>query len=175
MSVEIIEAYEKSEMESLESRVDKGEKWLDKRFPGWEKEVDPDLLAMSSASVCMLGQLGGKHPTEIGLEIAYEAEGVKYAYNPNNYVSEDEARDYAGPGDYGDVANFWESRDPNFDPKEMGFLIKEPDEVDSISYDNQEQWQAWQDAEVRIYSALTELWQKRLMKRVEAANAGDSA
>ena len=50
-------------MEVTFNQVTKGAKLLDKKFPGWEKKIDPEILDMANPSVCILGQLHGDYAT----------------------------------------------------------------------------------------------------------------
>jgi hypothetical protein len=51
--------------EDVKERVLRGIKLLNKHYPGWESEVDPNWLDLGSAHSCVLGQLyRDKEPTE---------------------------------------------------------------------------------------------------------------
>lgn len=47
---------------TAKERVARGAAFLAERFPDWREYVDSDSLVMTSARLCVLGQLGYKHP-----------------------------------------------------------------------------------------------------------------
>lgn len=50
----------KQELALLPERIDRDEAWLDEKYPGWEKKIDPDSLDMSNYCECILSQaIGG--------------------------------------------------------------------------------------------------------------------
>lgn len=46
--------------DTLQSRVRRGAKWLDKHYPGWEELVNPDKIDLGSPTMCVLGQIYGR-------------------------------------------------------------------------------------------------------------------
>lgn len=48
-------------MQSAQKRVEAGARLLDKQFPDWERNIDPDVLSISHARKCVLGQLFGNY------------------------------------------------------------------------------------------------------------------
>lgn len=43
--------------ETLNGLIDNGEAWLDENVPGWVMRVNPDVLAISSSTMCITGQV----------------------------------------------------------------------------------------------------------------------
>lgn len=42
---------------SVKQRVERGARWLDENFPGWEGRIDLDTLELSSSEQCICGQV----------------------------------------------------------------------------------------------------------------------
>ena len=72
-------------MKQTLASVRAGATFLDKKFPGWEKRIDPTILELSSEKSCILGQLYGDfNKGVIKLGPRYVADG-----DPSDgYVSE---------------------------------------------------------------------------------------
>lgn len=75
------------ELSKVYDRVQRGAAWLDEKIPGWEQQIDLDLLDVGSVENCILGQLGhgrvGSMAEEclcracghLGARLGFEAEG----------------------------------------------------------------------------------------------------
>ncbi len=50
----------KTQQETIEKRVDRGAKWLDKQKPEWHRKIVFKNLDMSDPDTCIIGQLFGK-------------------------------------------------------------------------------------------------------------------
>lgn len=85
---------------NLAKRVKRGAKYLDKNSPGWEQELDLDILELSNPSVCILGQaLGGFYSgmRELGLS-EHKAEKLGFSLK---------SEDFDGLREWGDEDQLW--------------------------------------------------------------------
>lgn len=66
---------------SLRTRVERGARWLDENFSGWESRIDLDTLELQSGESCICGQVFGQdspYRTDGGRERMYNC-GYSYA------------------------------------------------------------------------------------------------
>ena len=64
---------------TIASRIEQGAAMLDRRKPGWEKDLNLDTLEMVDCQFCVLGQLYGSYEggkTALGLH-----EGTAHGFN----------------------------------------------------------------------------------------------
>lgn len=68
-----------------EKAAENGAALLDKRYPGWEAEIDLDILEMNSCDHCVLGQLyGGFEVGRQALDLYYQSNApITYGFDGN--------------------------------------------------------------------------------------------
>lgn len=59
-------------------RVNRGARWLDENFPGWEKRIDMNTLALDDSEMCICGQVFAADADPDALEWT-EYDGFEYA------------------------------------------------------------------------------------------------
>ena len=67
-----------------EERVERGARWLDENFPGWEGRIDIDTLDISSGTYCICGQVFDEDANRLmaaGADGSIVSSGFDYGYS----------------------------------------------------------------------------------------------
>ena len=78
---------------SARDRVTRGAAFLDERYPGWEKHIDPFILNINNCFNCILGQLYFGFNDGMGLLHISESDCEFYGFFSANTLAYDDLRE----------------------------------------------------------------------------------